>query len=186
MKRRNFWKRMFWAAGPALLALTGCQGPVDPNAEQAFKQKLGSTSVTVFPAFIRHGADGLYDPNAAVKIAAFLNEQKLAQASASTVEVPLTGEWRINQAKMFRISAESFAAYVKANPIETDYALLPEYLMGGGGGVGGVHCYLVSRDGTLAFGILLNSHQKIFSDANPKTKEDCTGILLEALRIDLK
>ena len=44
----------------------------------------------------------------------------------------------------------------------------PEYLIGGAGGVVGVHFYVVDRAGTVAYGMLLNSHHEAFNNVNPK------------------
>jgi hypothetical protein len=83
-------------------------------------------------------------------------------------------------------SAKEFAAYVRANPIGTRYALLPEYL-GGKTEAVGIHAYIVDAEGTVAFQVLLNSHWEEFAKASPlKTADDCTAVLIEVLRERLK
>ena len=161
--------------------LSGCKGIVDDQAEQALLASLGDTSVTVFPAFVREGKDHRYDAAAAASIGQFLTDEGLASVTLANQEVPITGSWRMNQAKMLRESAADFAVYIKAHPAETEYVLLPEYLIGGSGAVGGIHCYVLDKDTRVAFGVLLNSHWDVFADANPKTVEDCTDVLTAVL-----
>ncbi len=163
----------------------GCRGIVDREAGATLMNSLGQTSVTVFPAFVRTGKQNSYEPAAAASIAEFLTTSSLAIVQISAEQVPITGGWGHNQARMLRESAEAFAAYIGEHDIQTDYALLPEYLTGSGGGVGGIHCYLLDAEGTVAYAGLLNSHHRMFTDANPKTTEDCTGVLINMLREDL-
>ena len=58
-----------------LMLYGGCTGIVDPEAEEILRQKLGNTSFTVFPAYIRFGdSDDTYDGSAAESIGAFLED----------------------------------------------------------------------------------------------------------------
>ncbi|MGD2107888.1 MAG: hypothetical protein PVI86_00720 [Phycisphaerae bacterium] len=166
------------------LLTSGCAGPVNQEANKIFMNSLGNTSVTVFPAFVRQSQTGEYDADAADKIGAFLTDEGVAQASIADAQVPIPGSWRHNQAAMLKESADAFAAYLADHPVETDYALLPEYLLGPSA-VGGIHCYVVDARNRLAFAILLNSHWDLFIEMDPKTVDDCTDVLIEALRRDL-
>ncbi len=164
----------------------GCGGPItDPIAQEAFLASLGNTSITVFPAFVRED-DSAYDESAALSIGAFLTDEGLADVTVSTEQVPITGPWHSNQSQMLQESAAEFAAYLNDDPVDTEYALLPEYLfLGNNAGVGGVHCYIVDADNRLAFVVLQNSHWPIFTEVNPQTVDDCTTILIEVLRESL-
>ena len=84
---------------------------------------------------------------------------------------------------MLRESAESFAAYLRDHPSGTDYALLPEYLFGADAAVG-IHAYVLDESGTVADAVLLNSHWARFSEADPRTVEQCTDVLGGVLRDD--
>jgi hypothetical protein len=167
------------------LTMGGCGGVIDKQAEKLFYEAIDNTSITVFPAFVRDGDGQSYDAEAAGAIGAFLTEEGLATVTLSDTEVPITGEWGANQAKMFRNSAADFSTFVRQNPIQTDYALLPEYLIGGRGKPLGVHLYLVDAEGTAAYALLFNSHHREFNDVNPQTTDDCTTILISRLRGDL-
>jgi len=167
-----------------LLTAGGCGSGADPAAEKLLLQNIGKTSVTVFPAAVRRSTI-TYDDSASAKLAEFLNTAKLANATVSDRHVPITGPWRHNQARMLRESAKEFAAYVRANPIGTCYALLPEYL-GGRNEAVGIHAYIVDAEGTVAYQVLLNSHWEEFSKAKPKTEDECTAVLIDVLRNRLK
>jgi hypothetical protein len=163
----------------------GCGSVVDPAAKEALFQALGNTTVTVYPTFVR-AEDGSYDGESASQIGEMLTAEGLAEVTPSDAEVPITGSWGMNQAKMLQESAVDFAAHVAEHPIETEYALLAEYLILGTGIPGGIHCYIVDADGRLAFVVLLNSHWSEFSDADPQTIEDCTAVLIGVLREELR
>lgn len=183
MKSRDPVGCILAVVGMGVVLLAGCAGPVDQAAKDAFLGSLGNTSVTVFPAFVRHG-EPPYDESAAVSIGEFLTGEGLAEVATSQEQVPITGPWRHNQARMLRESAAEFAAYLKANPTATEYALLPEYLAGDWG-VGGIHCYIVDADNRLAFVVLQNSHWPVFREVNPQTIDDCTEVLIRVLRKSL-
>lgn len=172
--------------GAVLLACGGCSGVVDKQAAAEFRAALGSATITVFPVYVRDGEQSRYDQGAARQIGEYLRDAKLAEVTFCDAEVPIKSQWGMNQARMFRDSVRDFAAHLKEHPIETQYALLSEYLLGGGGKVMGVHVYLLRADGTCAHGALLNSHHGIFRTVNPQTADDCTRIVLDTLRAELE
>lgn len=168
-------------AGLSFLVFAGCNYPVDRAANKAFFGSLGNTSVTVFPAFIRDGDEGLYDADAATGIGACFTDNGLATVTLSDEEIPITGSWHANQARMFSESIAEFADYVVANPIETEYAVLAEYLKLGSGEYGGIHCYIVDAQARVAWCHLWNSHWEAFAEASPDTAAGCTAMLTQEL-----
>jgi hypothetical protein len=186
MKARRLTITFFALCGTLAFSMGGCGGAVDPKAEKALHDKLGSTSITVFPAFVRDGEQQRYDAAAATAIGDLLTSEKLATVTISTAEVPINSKWGMNESRMYRDSVADFRAYVLKNPIATEYAVLPEYLIGGKGAVVGVHLYLLDAKGTCAYGIGLNSHHKAFTDVDPKNVDDCTKIVLNVMKEELK
>ncbi len=170
----------------ALWVSAGCRGIIGEEANATFLKTLGDTSVTVYPAFVRQGQESSYEPGAAEAVGEFFADEGLATVTVSQEQVPISGGWHMNQARMLRESAEDFAKYVVEHDVATDYALLPEYLTGSTGGVGGIHCYLLDAEGTVAYAVLLNSHHRPFHEADPQTVADCTTVLIGILRDDLK
>jgi len=177
-RKRELLVLLFAAVG--LCLIHGCNGIADPVAREAFLDDLGTTSLTVYPAYVRRRA-GQYDAPAAERLADFLRAEGLAEVVVSEAQVPITGPWHHNQARMLRESAETFAAYLGDHPIQTDYALLPEYLFGREA-AGGIHCYVLDREGTVAYAVLLNDHWPPFAEAAPRTVDDCTDVLIDVLR----
>jgi hypothetical protein len=159
----------------------GCGGVVDDAANKQLQEKLGNTSITVFPAFVRDGEQKKYDAATAQAIADLFADRKLAAVTISAAEVPINSPWGMNESKMFRLSVADFRTYLAEHPIGTDYALI-----GRGGTVVGVHAYLLDAKGVCAYAIGLNSHHKPFNDVNPQTVDDCTKIVLNVLRDELK
>jgi len=97
----------------------------------------------------------------------------------------------MNEARMWRDSAADFTKYLSDHPLETRYALLVEYLIGGkglesGGQVLGVHYYIARDDAVLAGGGLANSHHEDFNAVNPQTIADCTSVMKRLLNSRLK
>jgi hypothetical protein len=168
-------------AGLSSLVAAGCNYPIDRAANKAFLSSLGKTSITVFPAFIRDGKGGFYNADAATGIGACFTDNGLATVTVSDKEIPITGPWHSNQARMFSESFADFAEYVTANPIETEYAILAEYLRLGRGGYGGIHCYILDAQGRAVWGHLWNSHWEAFAKASPDTEADCTAMLSQEL-----
>ncbi len=182
------YQRMSWivAAGvTSVVLISGCRGFADPEARAALMQSLGNTSFTVFPAFVR-GEETSYDEDAARAIGEFLVGDGLAEAAVSEEEVAITGSWGSNEATMLEESAADFATHVQEHPLETDYALLAEYLIGGRGNPIGIHCYIVDADGRIAWARLWNSHHDAFAEATLNTSEDCTALLIQELREELE
>jgi len=161
------------------LVPVGCRGPIDPQAEKRFAQALPTASVTVYPAVVRSASPQDHDPQAAERIAARLRTCGAA-ARTSDEHVIITGGWRTNQSAMWRQSAGAFQQHVRTHPIDTDYAVLAEYLIGARGEALGIHAYVVDAQGQLVGGLLLNSHNRLFAKAKPSTPDACTSVLLEA------
>ncbi len=167
-----------------MLTMGGCDGVEDAEAAKEFNAKLGDMTVTVFPAYVRE-THPHYDAAESAKIADFLRSEGHATCTLSEAEVPIAGDWGKNQAKMFRNSLKSFQEYLAAYPIDTDYALLPEYLMGRDS-VGGVHVYVVARDGRVPYGTGANSHHPEFKAVDPKTAADATEVAIRRMRNELQ
>ncbi|UCE60402.1 MAG: hypothetical protein JSU63_01375 [Phycisphaerales bacterium] len=170
--------------GFAMLLGCGCASIADPQANAVFREALGHTTITIFPTYVRD-EEPYYHAESAQAIGDFFVEQNVADVTLSHAEVPITSEWGMNQAKMLKDSAADFTRHLQGNPIETEYGLLAEYLIGGRGVPVGVHAYIMTAAGTCADVALLNSHWEAFTAVDPQTVDDCTTVLLNALREEL-
>lgn len=154
--------------------------------EKAFRQALGSTSLTVFPTIVRFGSRAtLHDTESTIRIAAFFSHRRLADVKTSHNHVEFPIKPGRNQARMWRESLAHFQEYLKAQPVPTKYAAVAEYLIFGEDTVGGVHMYLVQADGPLAWGTLLNSHWKEYRQVKPRGVDGATEVLLRRLQNEL-
>lgn len=178
-----FVYRAIVAAAAALgVASSGCTHEPTP-AEQQFLEDLGSTSITIYPTYVRVHDSGRYDAASADQIAAFLRDERLAEVTRSGEQPPMAKDWQMNQSAMYRESREALAQWVKEHPIATKYAAMAEFLKGSEDRVaGGIHLYVISADGQTAFGVGLNSHHKLFQDAQPVTVEQCTDVVIRSMK----
>lgn len=169
-------------------AVGGCHFRSDDDvaAERTFRENLGKASVTVFPACLRDGKAGRHHDAAAGELAGFLISEKLATAEVSAAHVPLSASASYSQTQIYSSSIREFRAYLRENPVTTDYAILPEYLLDGQDRPIGVHAYVLHRDGAEAFGITLNSHHDSFKSIKPEKVDDATRVLMAGLRKHLK
>ncbi len=174
------------ACGLAALSMGGgCGSVIDPDAEKQLLARRGAMSVTVFPAFLRTGGQPQYDDAAAAMLKSAVEDARLATAVVTDAHVPLSGKPGFNQARMLRESLAEFGEWVRSHPIQTDYAMLPEYLVDGRGRGIGVHLYVVTPDGTCAYALGLNSHHEPFRRVNPQNAADCTRIVIDVMRDEL-
>ncbi len=169
----------------------GCGEPlVTEQAAARFQQSLGSTTITVYPTFVRTQVGAIYDDASAAKVAEFFARNSLAKTVLVNEKVNLSEAQRPYQQDLFKASLNLFISRIKLSAVDTDYALVAEYLItptkDGGQAVGGIHCYLVDRSGEPAFLVMLNSHDEIFAKAKPKTAADATAVLLDVLEDRLK
>jgi hypothetical protein len=182
--------RIYWMAGivaalvPALMG--GCGSAEDRAAREHFESHLGEETATVFPACVHASGPNTYDTGAARDLAAFLRDSKLMKSATTTgAEVPITTAWGMNQSRMYRDSLKDFQAYLAAHPVETDYALLPEYLVGGKGDIVGIHLYVLTKAGKVPYGVGLNSHHAEFNAMKSKTADEATQALVRSMRGEL-
>jgi hypothetical protein len=179
------------------LLLGGCAGLVQQERTDEFFADLGSTSIKVYPTYIKRMAkndsgkplghdseDSSYDSGETQRLAAFLRCQCLADVTVSTEEVPLDREWQWTQYGILKASSRAFGDYVAAHPIETEYAMMAEYVIPHSN-VWAVHLYVVNAKGELVWIAHLNSHFDVFRNINPQSPSEGTRVLLAFLRTGL-
>lgn len=180
-----------------VILLAGCFGLVDKEQSDEFLADLGSTSMTVYPTYIKRMAknesgkplgydseDSTYDSAETQRLAAFLRCECLASVTLSTEEVPLDRDWQRTQYGILKASSRAFGDHVAAHPIETEYAMMAEYAIPHSS-VWAVHAYVVNARGELVWVAHLNSHFDVFSNINPQSPSDGTDVLLAFLRTGL-
>lgn len=162
---------------------------------------LKDSTVTVFPGVVQT-QDGIsYDKKTAERIETMLKDFTTVAVSVSSIEIDMEGTApeKGYQYDLFQNSLKRFGETVKKQAVETDYALVTDYLISktpdSGYATGGVHCYVVNQNGEKQYLLLLNSHHKLFQDANLKTNEQtpeglqhvvdrCTDVIIKAIQLD--
>ncbi|MBC8375069.1 MAG: hypothetical protein H8E26_03420 [FCB group bacterium] len=145
---------------------------IDKGAQKLFLERSGPFEVTVYPVHVVVSETTSADTSLQKELVQYLNDSGLAKAVASGGDVDIPFEWGANQAKMYRRSAEAFAAAVQLDKPATSYALLIETLsMGVENNMGGVHFYLVDTAGKVVAGTLSNSHWEEFKSISPKDRK---------------
>ena len=168
------------------MGMGGFKAIEDSAASVKLTNQFSETSLTVYPTFVRRVQGPIYDRKSAKQIAKCFTDVGMASVAVSDQQLPIVGKRIMIQWKLFKQTLELFSSYLKDNSLKTNYAVIAEYLItplpDGGQAAGGIHCYVLDSDGRVAIAILLNTHHKIFAEAKPKTVEDCTAVLIKALK----
>ncbi len=154
------------------LIISGCGTYLSREARQQFEEREESFSVTVYPVSIVVGSERQQDTELASEITDFINDNDLADAVMGEGDIEIPVKWEMDQSKMARRSALSYAEQMKSANIMTDYALLVEILCNSSEtNVGGVHYFLCDKEGNLADRGLNNSHWENFKKVKPHDRK---------------
>lgn len=173
-------RRLGSVAVTAALLFGGC-GNGDEEAK-TFKASLPHSRVAVYPTVVRSPEGVTHDAAAASALAGVLGGAGAKGVILADQKLRLSDKRSFNQAAMFKSSMEAFGTLVRANPPQAEYAAVVEFLTSSNGAVGGIHLYVVRRDGSRAFGCLLNSHYPEFKKIMPRSTNEATGVLLTWFR----
>ena len=171
-----------------------CSGLVDEEQMETFFSSLGNTSMTVYPTYIKRMAidqagkpsghdagNSGYESTEAERLAAFIRCESMADVTVSSEAIPLDKKWQRSQYGILKASSRAFGDYVASHPIDTDYAVLAEYVIPYDK-VWAVHAYVVNARGDLVWLLHLNEHFDVFTSVDPRTPRDATDVLLNYLR----
>ena len=140
-----------------------------------FLESVKSAKVTVYPSIIRVADDISYSEESQEQIVATLIEKRVtaAVAKADTFDLgKLTG---VTQWDIFQNDQQAIAKQLKGLDSYADYRLIMEVVFfPRRPSVFGIHCYVFDRQGENVFSFLLNSHHKLFVDAN-LSAQDLSG-----------
>ena len=137
-----------------------------------FYHSLKEKGIAVFPGVVKNDDGTTYHLASRDTIASSFQNRGVSSVHLVDGEVDLGGLEGINsQWALFERSMPLFSDHLKANPIDSGYALVAEYVVEETINV--IHviqCYILDSDGEDAFSFLLNSHHQLFSDARPETE----------------
>lgn len=177
-----------------VLSTGSCTSLVNEKQMEQFFADLGNTSMTIYPTYIKRMAkddsskplghdawNSGYEHKETERLAAFLRCECLAQVTVLDDEVPLGGKWQKTQYGIFKTSSRAFGDYVAAHPIDTEYAMMVEYVIPFDK-VWAIHAYVVNAKGEIVWILHLNEHFDVFTDINPQIPSEATDVLLGYLR----
>lgn len=158
-----------------------------------FYHSLKEKGITIFPGVAKDDDGNTHHLASRDTIASFFQDRGVLNVHLIDQEVGLGGLKGINsQWALFERSMSLFSDHLKANPIDSGYALMAEYVVNRTIHV--IQCYILDSDGEDAFSFLLNSHHKLFNDARLETEAvesrneligKGTGVIIKALQFQL-
>lgn len=132
-----------------------------------FVRGLPNKTAAVLPTIVRRADRTSISTPSQRQLVEQLNEAKVIRATASSRRLepgplPQAPQWG-----MFQYTLGEVAEFAKAGEIDADYAMVMEVLIPPQDrAVFGVHLFIVDREGRNAFSFLLNSHHKMFVEAD--------------------
>jgi hypothetical protein len=132
---------------------------------QAFLDHVGDMSIDVLPTMIRRIDRTAHSFASQRQIVDFLNENRIATATARRDRIDLGALERSSQWVIFQQGLTAVAETVANRAAGADYTLVMEILVPGDEAVFGIEVYIVDAQGRNAFSFLLNSHHRMFAEA---------------------
>jgi len=140
-----------------------------------FVSEVATTEIAVFPTIVRTPDTSGYSIASRQRVVEFLNNNGLGTGMAADIEFYMGPVEARSQYEMFLNSMETIGAQLSEYKRQVDYVMVLELLFppvrAGTTAVFGIHCFVLAPDGTNAFSFLLNSHHKLFVDANLRTSD---------------
>jgi hypothetical protein len=167
----------------AVLCVAGCNHKADevmidpayrPYSENAaaFLKALETATIAIYPTIVRTLEETSYSPDSQKQIVSLLDQEKITTAVTKTSTID-PGELKVgSQWEMFLHDMHAIADELKGRASDTQYSLVMEILLPPGNqSVFGIHCYVLDRQGRNAFSFLLNSHHRLFIEANLNARD---------------
>ena len=176
---------------PPAFADAGFRPPSDRSA--TFVEEVQGAEIAVFPTIIRTPSTTRYSGASQSSVVAFLEPNGLGTGHAADIQFELGPVQGRSQYEMFLASMESIRERIAGYERDTDYVIVLEVLFPTGDRkstqVFGIHCFVMTPDGSNAFSFLLNSHHEIFADASLRTRDTGTaamdGLVLRSTELAL-
>lgn len=142
-----------------------------PECERAsvFVADIQTATVQVHPSIIRTPTNTTFSAESQQQVVAFLNTEKVVKAVPDNMEFDVGEIKGRGQFDWFQNDLETISRKVESLQTEADYILVMEVLFpperGNSQSVFGIHCMVVNTEGQNVFSFLLNSHHRMFADA---------------------
>ena len=163
MKTKNVFKIIGLIT--TMIFMTACS---TENKDVLDKFIAGELKVLVCPVHILDNQKSSYDTISSQKIVDYINVNKYANASLTSLSPPPNNTWKANEARMLTISINLFIEYVKTINLSDDtYILYPEFLKAGQySNIKAIHYCLLNKKGEVAMRGLINSQWEEFQKVN--------------------
>jgi hypothetical protein len=169
-----------------------------PECEKAstFIADVKTATVQVHPSIVRTPTNTTFSTKSQQQVVAFLNAEKITKAVPDKMEFDVGEIKGRGQFDWFQNDMETIGREVKSLEAEADYILVMEVLFpperGNRQSVFGIHCMILDTEGQNVFSFLLNSHHRMFADAQMQGEgdagpvrdalvEQATAVILSAL-----
>ena len=156
-----------------------------PARQKAMKELKQKATLTVFPVRI---AGDEASPACATDLVKRINGAGLCKALPAKPSLLLkASQADPNELKSLWNLAREFREYVRANPIDTEYALYADYVFNPKTWEQGfVHFIVCDRKGEWVIVDMQNSHHPDYQGIKPVSSEDCGKLLLKRLESYLR
>jgi hypothetical protein len=139
--------------------------PHSPEAAN-FISSLGSSVLAVLPTIVRSPDGSDFSYVSQELLVRLIHESGLATPVAAGASIELGPAPHRSQWELFQGSMDALASAMEGRDVGCDYVAMMEIVMPPGPpAVFGVHMYILDSEGRNAFSFLLNSHHKVFRDA---------------------
>jgi hypothetical protein len=140
-----------------------------PDSQYAseFLEAAETATIAVYPSIVRSLETTTFSEVSQQQIVSLLNQTQLTSAVAADGNIDPAELKGQSQWDMFRNDISTIAEKLKEQRTYAQYNLVMEILFPPGDrAVFGIHCYIFDRQGNNAFSFLMNSHHKLFVDAD--------------------
>jgi hypothetical protein len=149
---------------------------------ETLKKAGRRATVAIYP--VRVSNDKVAAAEAA-RLAERLNGDALLTARAVESDWRIAvGPWRNEQKALWQL-ADGFAAEIRRNPPDADYALVAEYITQGRR-MYAVHFVVCDREGRIVIADFQNQHHPDFQNIEPKSRDDCGRVVARRIMGYLK
>ncbi|MEE8343004.1 MAG: hypothetical protein V3R51_04305 [Gammaproteobacteria bacterium] len=155
------------------LADSGYRPESDLSA--AFVERVSSAEIAVFPTIVRTPKRTSYSRASQQRVVELLAEYSLGMGKTADIRFRMGGLRGTSQWEMFQSGMQKIGRQLRKYEGGADYVIVLEVIIFPSRArameVFGIHCFVLDPRGTNVFSFLLNSHHKVFVDANLRTAD---------------
>lgn len=137
-----------------------------------FVESVDNATITVYPSIVRRDERTAYSFLSRDQIVASLSKDSTTKVRVSSSRIVVGRLSGRSQWEWFQNGIEAVSREMQRKTPNADYSLAMEFLFPPGNQyVFGVHVYILDRNGENAFSFLLNSHHRVFVEADLTVKD---------------